>query len=181
MSISLPPGTCTLVLTPEKLRALWETFSGISGLLDDYGKGRFDIFVSKFCDPDSIWLECTDFPGVVYATGIRAGLSAFVHFTFLDRKLRGREQFLLDVLQWLVNMLQLEKVNCFVPDYCRTLLAFLGRLGFTTEGKIRNWSRHDGQLFSVVALGMTKEEVNGRVFPTADERIAVDPPIAVGE
>jgi RimJ/RimL family protein N-acetyltransferase len=175
MPTNYPEGTKAFYLSPGNIQALWEMFNKIPGILDDYAKENYEAFITKLFDKDSIWFECTGFPGVLYANGIRTGLSAHVHFVFFDSKLRGRELFLINVLKWLVNMLQLEKVNAFVPKFCKSLISFLKRLGFREEGEVRNWSRNGGKLFNVVILGMTKEEVlNGGVFSAADVGVTGD-------
>lgn len=175
MRIRTPEGTQSFLLTPDRVQELWKIFSSIPGILDDYGKGNYEAFIAKLTDNDSLWFECTDFPGVLYANGIRVGLSAHVHFAFFDKKLRGREEFLLNALKWLVNTLQLEKVNAFVPGFCLAIHRFLKNIGFKIEGEIRNWSRENGRLFNVIVFGMTKEEVmNGGVFSATNVRAASD-------
>lgn len=181
MLIKSPEGTQIFYLSEDKVRSLWEVFNKIPGILDDYAKENYEAFVAKLFDKDSIWFECTEFPGILYANGIRTGLSAHVHFAFFDGKLRGREDFLMNVLKWLVNMLCLEKVNAFVPKFCKSLTNFLRKLGFKEEGEVRNWSRNNGELFNVVILGMTKEEVlNGRVFSATNGGITGDKAEFVG-
>jgi hypothetical protein len=155
----LPDGAQMLVLDPEKLMKIWNHFNTIPGILDDYGKERFDIFQMAFYSQDSVWIERTDGNGLLYATSIIPHLSANVHFVYWDRHLAGREQFTIDCLRWVMHVGDLKKVNAWIPHFCSVAHKFARKLGFKQEGYIRNWSYSQGKLYDILCFGMTKEEV----------------------
>lgn len=175
MPIDLPQGVKPLVLTPEKLEKLWAQFNSIPGIFDDYSKGNYKLFLQRFADPNSFWVETVDEVGILYATEVRPGLSANCHFTFFDSILRGREELVLSCLRWLCNVANLRKINVWIPDFARVLGRFLGRIGFREEGTIRRWSFSKGRLFDIIAYGITNEEVfDGRVFSAGEGSTSPD-------
>lgn len=153
-----PEGIKLLELTPEKGQFLWDTFNQIQGIFDDYHKDRADLFLQRLLAPDTVWLEREDGNGVLYLTEIIRGLSAVGHIVYWDKRLRGREEFTLDCLRWLMDTIPLQKVNVFLPDFAKTARSFTERMGFKQEGKIRNWTFYDAKLHDVFLFGITREE-----------------------
>lgn len=154
----LPQGVQLLELTPQKGQMLWDTFNQINGIFDDYHKDRPDLFLQRLVAPDTVWLEREDGNGVLYLTEVVRGLSAVGHIVYWDKKLRGREEFTLDCLRWLMDTIPLQKVNVFLPDFAKTAHAFATRMGFKQEGKIRNWTFYDAKMHDMFIFGMTREE-----------------------
>lgn len=170
--MEMPKGIQFLELTPEKVKSLWEKLNVIEGLFDDYSKGNFQVFLSALQDRNSVWLERTDGNGLLYLTQVRPGLSAQGHVVFWDKRLRGREDFTLETLLWLMDMLKLQKVNVWLPTYAKAAIAFTKRVGFKFEGHIRNWSYSKGKLFDIDAFGITREEAENEWFHgIGDERV----------
>jgi hypothetical protein len=164
-----PEGTRLLELTPAKIKFLWDKLSNISGLWDDYTKGDFNKFLRVLEQPNSVWYEMEDGNGILYLTNIIPGLSASAHFVYWDRKLRVREEFTKDCLRFAVSVLNLEKINVYLPDYAKAAIHFAQKLGFKREGRIRAWSYFDGRLFDEFIFGITREEVfDVRVHGTDD-------------
>jgi hypothetical protein len=157
--IKMPEGVRLLEVTPEKLQKIWGELSKIDGLFDDYSRDRMDIFLRKITSPDTVWLERTDGNGLLYLTSVLPNLSATGHLVYWDRKLRGREKFTIDCLAWLVQVIPLEKVNLYLPDFAKIARSFAKRVGFVKEGCIRNWSYNNEKLFNMYIYGMTRVEV----------------------
>jgi len=165
----VPEGTRQLVGGIDKLSEIWNRISGISGVFDDYTKGRVDMFLGLFLRPDTWWLEREDGNGILYLTNIQPRLSAQAHVIYWDKKLRGREAFTMNCLLFAVNAFDLKKVNLTLPDYAGAAIAFAERIGFKREGLLRNWSYSNSKLYSVYWYGMTREEViNGSGLITTD-------------
>ena len=175
--MEMPKGVRLMELTPDKVKELWDKLHVIDGLFDDMTKGNFQLFVSRLQAPDSVWLEREDGNGILYLTSVIPGLSAFGHVVYWDKRLRGREDFTLECLHWLMDMLRLRKVNVWLPDYSKAAHAFIKRLGFTQEGKLRAWSFSGGKLFDMHTFGIMYEEViNGRLHETGDGHISRSTP-----
>lgn len=159
-------------LSPQKVNELWDKLHVIDGLFDDYTKGNYNLFVQRLQSRDSVYLERDDGNGILYLTGVKPGLGAFGHVVYWDKRLRGREEFTLSCLQWLITMLSLRKVNVWLPAYSKAAIAFTKRLGFKHEGTIRSWSYSNGKLFDIEAFGITSEEVyNERLHESADGNV----------
>lgn len=154
----LPEGVHILELSPEKAQEIWDKFSAIPGIFDDYSKNRPDLFLQRLLAPDTVWLERDDGNGVLYLTDVIRGLSAVGHIVYWDKRLRGREDFTMNCLRWLMDVIPLQKINVFLPDFAKTAQAFATRMGFKQEGKLRNFSFYDTKLHDCFLFGMTREE-----------------------
>ena len=154
-----PPGTQYLQLDMLKIQDLWQRLSEIKGMFDDASKDKPGLFVANLQRPDSLWLERLDGNGILYVLDIRRNLSATAHFVYWDKKLTGREDFTRECLRWVVERLNLQKINVYLPYFATAAQRFAKRLGFVEEGRIRRWAYADGKLYDIIVLGMTQEEV----------------------
>jgi hypothetical protein len=158
--INPPDGVHLLVLKGyEDVYKLWDKFRLVPSIFDDFTRGDFDRFSRLLTNPSTIWLELDDGDGIMYLTEIMPGLSAYAHFVFWDKKLRGREQLLINTMRWAMITLNLVKINAWIPDFAKAAIHFAEKLGFQKEGVLRRWSISNGKLYDKVALGMTREEV----------------------
>ncbi len=170
--MDLPKGVELLTLTPDKVKELWDRLHVIDGLFDDMTKGNYQHFLARLYARDSVYLERSDGNGIIYVTQVIPGLSAFGHVVYWDKRLRGREDSTIECLQWFMDVLQLRKINVWLPDYAKAAIAFAKRIGFKHEGTLRNWSYSNGRLFNMEAFGITKEEVlNERLHETGSAGI----------
>lgn len=158
MPIEMPEGVQFIQLTQQKFAELWEKMSTIPGILDDFHREP-QWLVQQLQAPDTVWLERTDGNGILYMTDVIRGLGATGHILYWDKRLRGREQFTLDVLKWLVTAIPLQKVNVFLPDYAKAAQSFTQRMGFKKEGTLRRWSVSQGKPYDMLVYGMLAEEV----------------------
>lgn len=163
MAFTAPEGTKILEVTQEKALELWDKLNSISGLWDDFTVNRPDIFFQSLMAPNSVWLERIDGNGILYLKNVIPGLSASGHVVYWDKRLRGREDFTVDVLRWLMQNIPLQKVNLYLPDYASSARGFAKRCGFKEEGCIRKWSYSGGKTFDVYVYGMTRDEAFTKV------------------
>lgn len=147
-----------LELTPDKAAELWTHFNSIKGLFDDFRKDDYQAFLSGLFNKQSVWLERVDGNGVLYLTDVIQGLSATGHFVYWDRKLRGTELMTLKCLVALMQIIPLQKINCFIPAHAKALTYYVKKLGFKSEGKIRKWSIMNGRTFDILVYGITTSE-----------------------
>lgn len=176
--MDMPEGVQFLSLDSiDKVKDLWDKLHEIPGLFDDLHVDRVDLFMNMLRSPDTVWLERTDGNGILYLTEVVPNLSANGHIVYWDKRLRGREEFTLNVLRWLMQSIPLVKVNVFLPDYAKVARAFTERMGFKREGKLRNWSYQNGKLFDMFAFGITLEEaLNGQLNETNGSDVPVSVP-----
>lgn len=154
----MPKDVQFLELSPEKIEDMWAKINPINGLFDDFSKGRFDMFIKLLQSPNTVWLERTDGNGILYLTQVVQGLSANGHIIYWDRRLRGREEFTLNCMRWLMSEIPLKKLNVYLPDYASAAKAFIQRLRFRKEGVLRRYSISNGRMFNMEVYGMTVEE-----------------------
>lgn len=154
-----PEGTHILVGTIDKLIDVWNRISVISGVFDDFTRGKPEGFLQLFFSRDTYWLERDDGNGILYFTMIQPRLSALAHVIYWDKRLRGREAFTMNCLLFGVNLFDLQKVNIYLPEFVHAGINFVERLGFQQEGKLRRWSLTNGKLYDILWYGMTREEV----------------------
>jgi hypothetical protein len=166
----MPKGVKLVELSHQKALELWEKFSAINGLFDDFQKGNFTVFLNKLSSRDTVWLEREDGNGLLYLTSVIPGLSATGHILFWDKKLIGTESFTLDVLRYLVEVIPLKKVNLYLPDFAKSAIRYAERLGFKYEGTIRRWSYSNGSLFDMKVFGMLSEEILSTEPKPAEEQ-----------
>lgn len=168
MHIKLPEGTHLLDLNDQVVAKIWEHAHNVNGILDDFTEQDFPRFVESMRAWNTVVLIADGGTGIMYATNIREGLSAQVHFMFWDGKLRGREELLRSVLQWFFATFHLQKVNAIIPDFCKALIRFAKRIGMAEEGAIRRHSYSKGRLYDIVCLGILREEAiqDGTIFRT---------------
>ncbi len=158
MVIKLPTGIKEMVLNPQKVIDLYKRFDAIPGLFDDFSRGDFQLFESRLNARDSLWFETEDEQGVLYATNLMPGVSAQGHFVFFDRRLRGRESLVMDLLRYIMAGADLKKMNVYLPSYAGSARHFVERLGFRHEGCLRRWSYSKSRLYDMHLYGITFEE-----------------------
>jgi len=170
MYTDMPKDVHILELTPERVALLWKKFDSVSsGVFDDFTRNNPQYFMSMLTAPDSVWLERKDGNGVLYLTSVRPGLSATGHLLYWNKRLRGTEDFTLEVLRWLMETIPLQKINEFLPAYVHSGRHYAEKLGFKKEGCIRRWSMSNGKPFDMYVYGMTYEEaLNGRIYGSLD-------------
>lgn len=148
-----------LVLTQEKMNRLWAKFSQIPAVFDDFTRGSpkafFEIMVSK----DAMFYEIGDEVGIASAVAIRPRLDAIVHLTFFDRRLKGREKVLTDIMHEVMTKFQLRRLTAAVPCNRRIMIRYLRRLGFREEGVMRDAYLTEGRYLDMVLFGLLKEEL----------------------
>jgi len=155
----------------EDIYKLWDRFRAIKIIFDDYTREDFERFVRLLMNPATLWLETDDGNGILYLTEITPGLSAAAHFAFWDGKLSGREGLLIECMKWAVIVLNLVKINVWIPEFAKAAVHFSEKIGFKREGVLRRWSYSNGALYDVIALGITREEVlNGSVYDAERSR-----------
>lgn len=154
----MPEGVQLLEVDQRKLQDLWDKMNTIPGILDDFHKNRPDLFLQELQAPNSVWLERTDGNGILYLTSVVRGLSAYGHILYWDKRLRGREEFTLDTIRWMMQMIPLQKLNVFLPDYSRAAHHFVQRMGFKKEGVLRRWSISQGKPYDMLVYGLLAEE-----------------------
>lgn len=149
-----------LVLTREKIQSLWEKIQSFPEMFDDLSRKDSNAFMERLMDRNSLYWEIGDEVGLATATHIRPRVDAIVHLIMFDRRLRGREGILKEILADLFQLAQLRRVTAITPtDRTPTTRKLLERLGFVREGVMRDALLVDGKYFNLDVYGMLREEL----------------------
>lgn len=163
-------GITPVQLTPEFLREFWEKSRQFRTLFTDEINGDYKKFLELFLSMDGdnirahgLFWVVDDFVGVFYITHITE-LDAQCHFTFFDRRLRGREELTRQFLRWGFRKFGFRRLNVEIPKYAsRHTFGFTLALGFVKEGEKRKAAKYRDDWFDVVCFGLLREEALGNV------------------
>lgn len=171
-------------LTMDSLTRLWEvakvhpTLFGIAATKDF---GRFcEVFLhyneGKVEGNGIVWLV-DDYTGIFYMTDIYAPDDAMVHFSFFDRRMRGRENLVKGMLKYVFKKYGFRRLSAQVPMFALPkgyreslktsgkspteagVFGFVKACGFIQEGRKRSCIEYKGDYFDVILYGILKEEV----------------------
>jgi RimJ/RimL family protein N-acetyltransferase len=139
-----------------------------TGTLEEFGT----LFMRQEKDgsisANGIFWVVDDFVGVFYLTDIIAGEDATVHYSFFDRRHKGRVDMIRQMLLYIFESFGFRRVTAKIPLYAKesTHIFTEKHLGFTKEGRLRKAIKFDNKWFDVNLYGMLREEI-GKNGPTA--------------
>jgi RimJ/RimL family protein N-acetyltransferase len=155
-----------LPITIENLKRFYDVASKFTILFGKPLTG-IDDFISRFVyfdkegTPDlygPIWV-IDDFVGVFTLTDMTPS-DAIAHFTFLDRRFKGRLNLTKEMIKYVFETYGFNRLTVQVPLYVgNTTVKFVNELGFGYEGKKRKAALYKGNWFDVRCYGILKEEV----------------------
>lgn len=179
------PFICTI----ENLQRLWEvarvhpTLFGIAATKDF---GEFcNVFVhydenKKVYGNGLMWLV-DDYVGLFYMNEIFAPDDALVHFSFFDRRMRGREPLVKAMVKYVFEKYGFHRLSAQIPMFAlprgyreeclRTgkspteagIFGFIKACGFKQEGRKRSCVSYKDERFDLMLYGILREEaLNGR-------------------
>lgn len=110
---------------------------------------------------DGVFYVVDDFVGIMYINNIREGLfDAKVHYTFFDRRQRGRLKLVKMMLKYVFQYYNFRRLTVELPNYVSaTTRKFVVDLGFALEGKRRKAVPYKGKIYDVNLYGILREEV----------------------
>jgi RimJ/RimL family protein N-acetyltransferase len=99
-----------------------------------------------------------DYVGLYFLTDIK-DTEATAHFTFFDRRFKGRSGMTHRMLRHLFQRYKFQRLNVEVPVYVgENIHKFVKGLGFVREGKKRRAVEFDNKFFDVIQYGLIGEE-----------------------
>lgn len=158
-------GVTPMRMTPQNMKTFWEKSRQFRTIFTEEVNGDFKKFCELFLsgDGDSLrahglfWL-IDDFVGVFYITHITE-LDAQCHFTFFDRRLKGREELTKAFIRYGFEHFGFRRINVEIPKYAsKHTFGFTFALGFVKEGEKRKAAKYKGDWFDVVCFGLLREE-----------------------
>jgi RimJ/RimL family protein N-acetyltransferase len=152
-------------LTSSKLVYYGEKLSQFPTLFNRFVP-RIEDFLTSFITSDGnggmkanglLW-EVDDV-GLFFMTDIYPGYQATGHFTFWDRRFRGRESLVQEMLKYVFEEFGFLRIVAEVPLYSQPTMAAVERVGFVKEGRLRKATWYNGQWWDVNIYSVLKDEV----------------------
>lgn len=153
-------------LTLENLRIFWEKARQFKYLFDSEINDDFAKFCRLFLqegpngvESKGLFWVVDDFVGVIYMNRIVVGVDALVHYTFFDRRHRGRHELIREMIRYGFRKYNFRRLSVEVPMYAqRATQQFVLHLGFIEEGRKRKLAWHNDDWFDVKLFSILKEE-----------------------
>ena len=153
-------------LTTDRLKFYWERLREFDVLFNDEIRQDLRAFIEVFLSGDLandvqanglIW-EVDDV-GIIYITDIRQS-TANAHFSFWDRRIKGRELLIREMLKWGFVTFGFHRITCEVPLYAAPWLSrAVEKVGFVKEGRLREATYYKGQWFDAILYSILNHEV----------------------
>jgi len=157
-----------LRMTQENLYILYNKFKQFKTIIGKEFSGDFKQFCTLFLtqnkdgsiDSNGIFWIIDDFVGIFYITDIEPGIDCRVHYSFFDRRHKGRVNLINQMTTYIFNTFGFQRITAKIPLYAKpSVLHFTeARLGYTKEGRMRQAERFDGKWFDVNIYGLLREE-----------------------
>lgn len=153
-------------LTYDNLTKFWEKSRQFKTLFSKEINDDMSKFVELFLAQDGNELTANglfwvvdDFVGVYYLTDIYAPFDAQTHYTFFDRRHKGRSDMTRKMVEHVFNKFQFHRLSVEVPLYAKSSLSFIESVGFKKEGRKRDGVFFNNQFFDCNLYGILKSEV----------------------
>lgn len=157
----------SLELTQPNLMKFWEASRKYPTLFSSAVNDDFNKFCNLFLyvKPDGsfgsngLFYVVDDFVGVYYLTDIMSSGDATAHYTFFDRRHRGRVDITKALMKYVFNEYHFNRLTTVVPTFAkRQTHKFVERIGFSKEGQKRNAAYYAGRLFDEMHYGLLRNE-----------------------
>lgn len=154
----------------EKAKAAFDRYMIHQTLSDDIPK-TFDGFLVFVMAGGSLWFEVVDIElgqqiGLMHVNGLSPSLvekryiSAQFHAITWDAKAAYRLNLVKAFIRWLFTNLKLHRLQAEIPPKFGGAIRTLLKVGFTSEGRLRQARRYGGEWYDVVVLGVLEQEVD---------------------
>lgn len=154
-------------LSMENLKTLWEKSCQFDILFSEEVKQDQKNFLRLFLyegpngpETKGLFFIVDDFVGSFYMNKIVPGVDASVHYSFFDRRQKGRVRLVREMLRYAFNQYGFRRLSVEIPMYATyNTMKFVEEIGFIKEGRKRKAVRFHGDWFDVNEYGILREEV----------------------
>jgi len=161
------------LFTVENLVLLWnkvKQFPTLMGkeIYDFESMLNFFVYEKEGSDPESkgLCVVVDEFIGIFWLTDIEWPRQASIHYTFFDRRHKGRIDLCKKAICYVFDKYKFHRLYTTVPLYASPALNFVEKIGFIKDGRLRSntyfkndW--HDSNIYSILETEIDKlrEEV----------------------
>lgn len=154
-------------LSVDNLKKFWKLSSQFRYIFNEEVTKDF----GKFCElivaerdgqlaSRGLFWVVDDFVGVFYMTQIQVGIDADVHYTFFDRRQKGRKELTRAMMQYVFERYKFQRITSEIPYYASwATRTFAESIGFVKEGRKRKAVLFNGEWFDVAIYGILQDEV----------------------
>lgn len=161
MSLALP-----------NLKRMWELSRQFNTLFNEETRGDFRKFLEVFLhqlpsgaiEPNGLFWVIDDFVGMFYMTQIVPDVDANVHYTFFDRRHKGRVQLVREMLKYAFLHYNFQRLSVEIPYYAlHGVMPFVEAVGFKSEGRKRSAAFYKGEWYDINLFGILRQEALGAI------------------
>jgi RimJ/RimL family protein N-acetyltransferase len=154
-------------LTIENLKEFWIKSKEYPTLFGEEISGDYTKFLNFIVKEGVNGIEITglfwvidDFVGMYYMTDIDPGFDANVHYSFFDRRQKGRVELSRAMLRYAFEKFEFRRLSVEIPLFVsKRTLQFIVDVGFKGEGRKRQKALYNGKWFDVGCYGLLREEL----------------------
>lgn len=154
-------------LTLDNLRQFWDKSKQFPTLFGEEISSDYVRFLNFIMHEGPHGIEINglfwvvdDFVGMFYMTEIEPGFDAQVHYSFFDRRQKGRVELSRAMLRYAFERYEFRRFSVEIPLFVSKMtLNFIEEIGFKHEGRKRRKALYKGQWFDVSCYGLLKEEL----------------------
>lgn len=150
-----------MVLTWEKVEALWNLMRGYTTLFSDLTRGDFGNFFKVITEQRSLWFEIwevQELVGLLWLTDMELTVDASAHMAFFDRKPTEKEPVVRELIRWVFARYPLHRISVNVPRMYHATHRLVERLGFRREGTKREAVMIHGTWDDVKMYGLLRSQ-----------------------
>ncbi len=158
------------VFNKENGIRFWEEASKFPKIFNSISTESAPQFLDAFFKWDELRQTATaesllwvvdDFVGIFSLTNIYHPDDALMHFTFFDKRIRGREELVREMLRYVFITYGFHRLSAEIPAYSsEVLLKFItGKVGLALEGRKRKAVPFHDNRADLLLYGITKEDV----------------------
>lgn len=156
-----------MYMTKENLLMFWDKAKEFKSLFWTDIKDEKDFMnILMYDAPDNtveargLFWVIDDFVGVFYLTDIKPMIDAKVHYSFFDRRQKGRSDLVRKMLEYAFNRYKFRRLSAEIPMHAsRSVFNFAESVGFRAEGRKRKAVQYKDDWFDVKMFGILSEEV----------------------
>lgn len=165
-------GKGTSNLTPQKVADMWAQVRQHQVLFSDHTAGQAEPFLAILFNPASVWMEIVrlsddELVGVIYISSVIPNFDAKGHFAIFDSQASKRKRIFWEVMAWMFDRYNLNRISAEAPPYQGGVLRFVERhLGMKREGERREAVLYKGRWWSLIEFGILRSELNQLLEPS---------------
>jgi len=152
----------------EAIRTVWEKCKQFDILFTDEIRGDFSKFTNILLTKNDrgelvsngLFWKVDDFVGLLSINNIKPGIDGWTHFSFFDRRVRGREPLVRALMKEVFKVYKFRRLSIEIPDFSLPYLRdFISNVGFKKEGTRRKVFSYKGRMIDSLLYGILQEEV----------------------